>query len=262
MPKTSKPGFIFAPRQFGAQYEWIDQQTIKIVDGISAGQILFLKRNESAEHYQIGFFDNQIEAGHCYAEFEKNSTITVWDVVLERPYQRKGLSEMMVRLLTKELLSRQKRTRFQIRMLQLFKPEEAVIQLQNVGMGVIAYKLGLTCEFDFRSFMENANINYIEVIAPTQTIGPAYKINLNCFPYTLVAFMIDIDKERPVNDFDAYIKFRAHNELMLDLAKNRALIIGNATYLLKDNGIIDFVNRLADNEDEAKLIYRKIQGVK
>jgi hypothetical protein len=262
MSEKSKPGCVFSPRPFGPAYQWIDRDSIKIEQGEFANGIFNIDKQETSEQVQMTFYHKGQKIGHCFAEFIKNSMIVIWDVVLEHVYQHKGLAEMMVKLLTKELLARQKTTHFEIRMLRLFKPEESELKLQNIGMGVIAYKLGLTCEYDIEQLIKGNNILSIEVIAPSETIAPAYKIVTESLPYTAIAFMIDIEKEKPISNYDTYLKYRRFNELLFDLAKHRALIVGNANYLLKDNGIRDFVNRLADNEDEAKLIYQKIQGIK
>lgn len=262
MSDKSKQSATFTPRPFGAVFQWVGQNSIKIIQGEFTDQIFKIRKTASEEQVHMNFFHNSVEIGHCYAELIKNSMITIWDVVVERPYQHKGLAEMMVKILAKELFAQQKSSQFQIRMLQLFKPHQAEIQLQNVGLGVIAFKLGLTCEYDINVFLTNNNINEFEVIAPTETIGPAYKINLNCYPYTMIAFLIDIEKEKPITNFDTYIKFRRSTELMLDLARHRALIIGNANYLLKENGIDDFISRVADSGNEAKLLSQKIEGIK
>ncbi len=261
MPDKTRPPLIFAPKRFGLVFEWVFHNQIRILEGEYCNEIFTIDKEEKDNQFQLHLRHQDCEVGHCFAELGKNEIITIWDVVLEAAYQRKGLSELMVKLLLKELLARQKTTQFQIRMLQLFKPNQAEIKLQNIGMGVIAYKLGLSCEYNFTEFLEKGNINYIEVIS-TETIGTAYKINLNCFPYTLVAFLMDIEKERVITNYDTYVKFRALNEVLANFAYNRALIIGNADYVLKDEGINDFVNHLADNEKEAKVIYKKIVGVK
>jgi GNAT superfamily N-acetyltransferase len=254
----------FHPLPFGPNYELVDKHIIRIVEGPLKNQSFILEN-----HYQPKTLDTFLyatptslqkeEIAHCFSEYQKDECITIWDVMVRSDYQRCGLAELLIKFQIRELLTRQKETRFRIRMVQLYEIEgKTTVRLKNVGMGIIAYKLGLSCEYNLEKFLRNHEITDFSVISPTDDNPPAYQIFLKSFPYVLVAFMIDIDKERPLTDYGTYQKIKSADEFLIEMARHRALIIGNADYFLKSDGIVHFINRIANNEEEAQIIYKKI----
>ncbi|MCS7258721.1 MAG: hypothetical protein NZ601_05110 [candidate division WOR-3 bacterium] len=262
---AQEPLFRFQPRPFGPTFEWTAKNIIKITSGPLLNQEFILENKE-----REGVFDSYLysldpgaqtrELAHSFCEYEKNFHLTIWDVMVDRSLRKYGLAELLIKFQLRELLVRQKFSEFRIRMLQLFEPETKVeVKLKNVGIGVIAYKLGLSCEYDFSEFVKNNEIKEINVIPPAHNNPPAYQIYLKSFPYVLVAFMIDIDKEKPLTDYATYLRLKTALEFLLEMAKHRALIIGNADYILRPNGINDFISRIADNENEAQFFYNRLQ---
>lgn len=253
---------IFTPKPFGPCFDWEGDSEIKILDGELTGQKFFLEKELTDNFAQIILYSQGKRIGHCSAEYEKNSLITIWDVFVDDKYLKKGLASLMIKILTRELLFRQTTTRIKFRVITLFKPDEQEIRLRNVGIGNIVYKLGLTCEYDLEALIMQHNVVSIDVVPPIDSTPPAYKITLNIYPYTLITFIIDSVTEKPILDFDIYIKFRSQYEVIINWAQNQQLVIGNANYLLKDNGISEFINRLANSKAEAELFYNRIQPLK
>ncbi|MEO0131614.1 MAG: hypothetical protein ABIK73_01545 [candidate division WOR-3 bacterium] len=265
MELTSYPQFRFYARPFGPTFEWTGKNLIKITSGPLCEQEFILQNQEKP-----GLFDSYLysplptthvqELAHVFCEYQKDTSITIWDVVVHQKFRNYGLAELLIKYQVRELLMRQKTNEFRIRMLRLFEPDKKnEVKLKNIGIGVIAYKLGLSCEYDFAEFVRNNKITQIDVIPPTYNNPPAYLIRLKSLPYLLVAFMIDIDKEKPLTDYDTYLRLKSADEFLLEMAKHRALILGNADYILQAAGINDFLSRIADNEKEAQFFYNRLK---
>lgn len=263
--KTKKPkrNRHFTPLRFGPAFASIGNDQIKIFEGELNDRIFDVQKEFSSDDARLILSMEKHRIGHCFAELEKKSitTITVWDVVVDKAYQQKGLASLMIKILARELILLNKTVQFKFRMLQLFKPGAQDVRQQNVGIGVIVYKLGFSCEYDMPNLIRRNNILTVDVIPPFNSIPPAFKIVLSEYPYTLIAFMIDWDTEKPIANYDTYLKFHSRIDVITDWAKTRAMIIGNANYFLKEDGISEFINHIAMSKAEAELFYKKIQGI-
>jgi hypothetical protein len=252
----------FTLRPFGPKFDWRSASLIIISDGKYKGKELYLKKEIDDKNANLKLFWQDKEIGHCYAEFKKDSMINIWDVVIDESFRYQGLANLMVKILTRELLFRQTTTSFKIRMIKLFKREEQEIKLQNVGMAVIVHKLGLDCEYVLETILVHRNIKGVSLITPTETTPPAYFLTLNIFPYNLVALIMNLETDRPIKDYEFYVRFRTQFESFADWIKKGVMIVGNADYLLRDNGIREFVSYIATSKTEAELFYSKINGIK
>jgi hypothetical protein len=256
---NSPKGTSFTPKPFGPAYIIENDNQVKILEGNLKDQIFSIEKESSDHHLKLILISQDKAIGHCYAEYEKNSSITVWDVVLDASHRMSGLASLMVKIVLRELLFLQKTTCIRFRMVQLFKPDEKEIKLQNVGIGVMMYKLGLTCEYDLPALIVQNHVDNVEVIFASDPTPPAFKMKLNVYPFTLIAFIMDLDTAKPINNLDVYTRFQSQYEVIIDWVKHRQLVIGNANYLLKDDGIGEFVNRIANNTNEAELFFNRIK---
>jgi len=257
-PKDS--GFI--PLPFGPAFTWESENNIIINERTSKEQVFNIEKNFTDRTADIILYEQGKRIGHCLAEYEKNSLIDVWDVVVDEHYHGKGLAELMVKILLRELLFLQKTTKIKFRMITLFKPEEKEIQMRNLGIGIIVYKLGMTCEYDLKEFIMQNNIINIDCLAPTCNLPPAYKFSLNVFPYTLIVVLMNEETERPITDYDIYLKLHSQLDIILTFILKQQLIIGNANYYLEYEMIDLFISRLASNQTDAAMFKSKIQPIR
>jgi len=253
---------MYIPKPFGPKFTWRSDNLIAITEGECKDKEVYIKKEIDTTNANLKLFWQEKEIGHCFAEWKKDSIINIWDVVIDESSRCQGLASLMVKIITRELLFRQKTTSFKIRMIRLFKPDEQEIKLQNVGMAVIAHKLGLDCQYELETLLSENNIKEVGLILPTETTPPAYSLTLNIFPYNLVALIINLDTDKPINDYDFYVRFRTQFEIFADWVKKGVMVVGNADYLLRDEGIREFVNHLAMSVPEAELFYSKIKGIK
>jgi hypothetical protein len=171
-----------------------------------------------------------------------------------------GVASMLAKIVLREVLSLQKKVKFLLRMIKLYRPTDKSIKLQNVGIGVIAHRLGLTCEFDLPKVLNQKNILKIEILAPEGIFPPSYKIVLNTYPYVLIGFIIDPGTLKPINSYDTYIQMIQRPEVIDEWIRTKAIVIGNGNYILKKNGINELISCIAYDEYEAQLFHNKLQG--
>jgi hypothetical protein len=250
----------FAPKPFGPVFDWDGDDNIIILEGKLKGQKLFLEKDFTDKTAQLKLYLQGDRIAHCLVEYEKDSFIEIWDMVVNEQYRQNGLASLAVKILVREMLFRQSTTRVKLRMVKLFKPGETEIKLINVGSGIVAHKMGTICEFDIEKLILEQHVSNIEVIPPAGTNPPAYKIVLNVFPYMIVSFIIDSRTEKPIFDYEIYSRFRSQFEVIVDWARHRQLVTGNADYLLYNEGINDLINCIASSKTEAERLYPKIIG--
>jgi hypothetical protein len=250
----------FVPKPFGPAFDWEGDNNIIILDGKLKGQKLLLEKEFTEKTAQLKLYLQGERIAHCLVEFEKDSYIEIWDMVVDERYRQNGLASLAVRILVRETLFKQNTTRVKLRVIKLFKPDDKEIKLINVGSGVVAHKLGTTCEFDIEKLILEQHVSNIEVIPPIGNNPPVYKIVLNAFPYMLIAFLVDSTTEKPIFDYEIYSRFRSQFEVIIDWARHRQLVIGNANYFLYDDGINDFINCIATSKAEADMLHSRILG--
>ncbi|MCX7784644.1 MAG: hypothetical protein N2201_00195 [candidate division WOR-3 bacterium] len=195
------------------------------------------------------------------------SEIIYWDVMVNPKYRMKGLASFMTRYMLRELLLLQKKVKFMIRMIRIYQPTDTTIRLQNLGICIIAHRLGLTCEFDLPKLLNPQNIIKVEVIPPEMetvhtevTLPPCYKIDLQSYPYVLIGFILDPKTKKPITNYDTYLQIKYSPEVMAQWIKSKAIVIGNGNYLLKKDGFDDFVKCLAEDSYEAEVFRKKLQS--
>jgi hypothetical protein len=192
----------------------------------------------------------------------RSGDIIYWDVMVNEQYRMKGVASVMTKYILRELLSMQKRVKFLLRMIKLFRPTDKLIKLQNVGIGVIAYRLGLNCEFDLPKVLNKLDIIKIEILPPDGIFPPSYKIVLQTYPYVLIGFIIDPGTLKPINSYDTYIQMIQRPEIIDEWIRTKAIVIGNGNYILKKNGINKLISCIAFDEYEAEYFRKSCTGYK
>ncbi len=250
----------FTPKPFGPAFDWEGDHNIIILDDKLKGQKFFIEKEFTEKTAQLKLYLQGERIAHCLVEYEKDSFVEIWDIVVDEKYRQNGLASLVTKILLREMLFKLSITRIKLKIVKLFRPDEKEIKLINVGSGVIAHKLGTTCEFDIERLILQQHVSNIEVIPPAGKNPPAYKIILDVFPYTLVSFIVDSTTGKPIFDYEIYSKFRSQFEVITDWSRHRQLVIGNADYMLYGDGINDFINCIASSKTEAELLHPRILG--
>ena len=193
-PKT----VIFDPKPFGPTLQRIDEETVRIEEGDLKGQVMKLTTQVTEDEAHVLLHQDGKQIGH--ADFQRNAmeaSIVLWNIVVQENLRHKGLASIMARVGFRQLIELHKTASFAIRMLRLIKPSERITKIQNVGIGVIARKLGFSPEYDLQKLLRQQNIQVIELIPATELMPPGYRIVLKTFPLVLIAFLVDQANGKP-----------------------------------------------------------------
>ncbi len=254
--------FIWNPGRIGPRFDWLDYNHILIREGPLSGKQLELTTEILPNKASIyAALDGQ-QIGRAYIERDPPGVgVILWDIAVKEGFRRKGVASIMTYCIFRELLSMQKTAFFKIRMMRLMKPGEKNIELQNVGIGVIGNRLGFTPEFNLDRLLRPDNIVGLEVLPAKGDFPPSFKIVIKTFPLVLIAFVLDPDTMKPVDDFRTYVQLTKDESTIYNWVRRGLIVIGNGNYWLRSNGLDQFVNHIATDEWEAVQFRRKLRGV-
>ncbi len=257
---TVKP-FVWQPAKIGPSFEWLDHDTIGVLEGGLAGKILGVKTELLRYSATVSLYDGKNQIGIVSIERDPpGQGVILWDAGVKEAYRRNGLSAIMTWIIFRELLSVQDRATFRIRMVRSVKSGDNGAELQNVGMGVIALRLGFTPELNLEQVMRGDNITDLAVLLGTKDSPPALKVTLRRDPFVLILFLVNPDTMKPTNNLRIYTEFKHDDSIIQEWAK-QGLVAVNGNYVLKEERIDYFVNRIAVDEEEAIAFRSKIRGL-
>jgi len=253
--------FIWNPGRIGPRFNWLDYTHIGVLEGPLAGRELELTTEilETKANAYVSFDGKQI--GRTFVERDPpGKGICLWDIAVKESFRRKGIASIMTYCIFRELLALQETAFFKIRMMRLMKPCDRNVELQNVGIGVIGNRLGFTPEFDIDKLLRPDNITGLEVLPPKGDFPPSFKVVIRTFPLVLIAFVLDQDTLKPVDDFQTYVKLMKDERVIYNWVRRGLIVIGNGNYWLNSQGLDRLVNHLAADEFEAQVFRRRVKG--
>ncbi|MEO0079814.1 MAG: hypothetical protein ABIK44_03960 [candidate division WOR-3 bacterium] len=254
--------FVWKPGRIGPRFEWLDYSRIRILEGGLAGKVLEIKTEVFPDKANTFALLDGEQIGRTYIERDPpGKGVILWDIAVKQPFRRKGVASIMTYVSFRELLSQQQTAFFKIRMMRLMKPAEKNIELQNVGIGVIGNRLGFTPEFNLDRLLRPDNIVGLEILPAKGDFPPSFKIVIKTFPLVLIAFVLDPDTLKPVDDFRTYVQLSKDETIIYNWVRRGLIVIGNGNYWLRRNGLDQFVNHLATDEYEARDFRRRLRGV-
>jgi GNAT superfamily N-acetyltransferase len=257
-----EPPFIWTPGRIGPCFEWLDYTHIRISEGPLRGRDFELTTEILETKANVYLSEQGRQIARTYVERDPpGKGICLWDIAVKEPYRRKGLASVMTYCIFRELLAMQETAFFKIRMMRLMKPADRNIELQNVGIGVIGNRLGFTPELHVEKVLNPNNVVSLEVLPAKGDFPPSFKIVIRTFPLVLIAFVLDADSQKPVDDFRTYVKLTKDERIIFEWARKGLIVIGNGNYWLRRDGLDRFVNHLATDEFEAKVFRRRVRGV-
>lgn len=254
--------FQWTPGRIGPRFEWLDYENVRILDGGLQGRILNIRTEVFDDKANVFANLDGRQIGRTYIERDPPGRgIILWDIAVKEDFRRKGVASIMTYVGFRELLSMQETATFKIRMMRLMKPAEKNIELQNVGIGVIGNRLGFTPEFSLDTLLRPANVVSIEILPAKGDFPPSFKIVIRTFPLVLIAFVLDPDTLKPVDDFHTYVKLTRDETVIYNWVRRGLIVVGNGNYQLRRNGLDQFVNHIAADEYEARVFRRRVRGV-
>jgi hypothetical protein len=259
-PKTKT--VLFDPKPFGPTVLPLEGETVQIEEGDLKGQVFKLSTEVTDDEAHVLLHRDGKQIGH--ADYQRNAmeaSIVLWNIVVQEDLRHKGLASIMARVGFRHLLELHKNATFAIRMLRLIKPSERITKIQNVGIGIIARKLGFSPEYDLQNLLRQRNIQVIELIPASEVMPPGYRIVLKTFPLVLIAFLVDKGTDKPFPGGHKIYNSLVTPETAEQWVGERMLIIGNGNYMLRADGIGTLINHLAVNQAEAGVYARRVHSV-
>ncbi len=254
--------FTWKPSKFCPRFEWLGQRRIRILQGALAGKEADILSEILPDKAAISIYLQQDEIGR--ANIERNPPgvgIILWDIVVKEEYRQRGVASIMTYCIFRELLFRQDVAFFKIRMLRVMKPGESDVELQNIGICVIGNRLGFTPEFNLDQLLRPNNIIDLKIIPGSGGYPPGFKIVTKSYPFVLIAFVLHPETLKPVDSFRTYVQLTRDDSIIYNWVRRGLIVIANGNYLLRRQGIDQFVNCIAVDEPEAQFFRRKIQGL-
>ncbi|MGQ9707491.1 MAG: hypothetical protein ACUVUR_01265 [bacterium] len=254
-------GIVWKPAKIGPKFDWLDHDNIRIAEGGLAGREFRVKTEIAHKSATVSLYDREQQIGNV--SIERNPPgkgVILWDAGVREAYRQNGLAAIMTWIIFRELLTMQSSATFRIRMLRSLKAGENGTQLQNIGMGVIAVRLGFTPELNLERIFARDNVTDINFIPATNGMPAGVRIELRTDPLVITAFVLNPDKLKPTGDVRTYIEIKEDINLIHDWARLGLLVI-NGNYKLREPQINHFVNRIAVDEKEAVVFRNKIRGL-
>jgi hypothetical protein len=253
---------VWQPVRFGPEFEWLDGNHARLTAGPMKGEVLELAAEFGHTEACFSTYHYGSKIGECHIERKPaGQGIVLWDVGVRENYRRRGLASLLTLVAFRRLLAEQRSATFRIRMVRLIKPSDTDIEFQNVGMGVIAYRLGMESEFDAPRLLGPDNLVGVEIIAPRGDFPPGLKFVIRTDPLVLVGFVLDSDTKRPVSDLGTYVRLmRSQSDLRDWLAKG-LVVICNGDFRLREAGVDRFLGCIARDYREARLYGLKVKGL-
>ena len=206
---------------------------------------------------------------HCHFDRDpETGTETLLTIFIRSEFRHRSLTTLLVRLSFRELLHNGKRHWFAIRKLMQVdtegrnqlqapgtpKPDNSPlpkISLHNVGIGLVALRLGFKPEPDIERLLAPGNVKAVQAIPPDPPSPPGLLLRLGTLPSLLVATLIDPQTGRPLADADVYQRFVNPKQLLRQALAGEA-VLGNIDYILSRAAIEPLAARLANDQAELK----------
>ncbi len=267
MWKLSRPRIDFSPLTLGPAYE-AKNNLISVKTGPLAGKQLQLSAEVSSTRadFFLTPFSSQVSpdpilaaCGHCHFDRNHKSGLeTLYDIFVRPDFRRSGIATLLLRLSFRRLLTRSRQCWFAIR--KLMKVDTRRRELHNIGIGLLAVKLGFRPEPDLERILRAERVQACEILPATTESPPGLLLHLRDLPGVVVAAELFSDPEgkvRPVVETDHYRRF-FNPELLAKKAREGSWIVGNIDYLLSHDTTEHFARHLADSPEEYRLFLRSL----
>lgn len=272
--------------RFGARYA-LSGDRLSIQSGTLVGTVLRMERDTSDTRADFAFYhiadgdspppnrrppDTSEPVAHCHFDRDpETGTETLWGIFIRSELRHRGLATLLVRLTFRELLASGRRHWFAIRKLMQVdseasrrqalisgnpkpesqNPQSSHISLHNLGLGLVALRLGFRPEPDLERLLARGNVKAIKALPPEPPSPPGLLLRLDTLPGLLVAAFLDADTGQPLSSAEAYRRFVSPRQLLRHASAGEA-IVGNIDYILPRAAIVPLAVRLANDHTELK----------
>ena len=208
---------------------------------------------------------------HCHFDRDpETGTETLWGIFIRSELRHRGLTTLLTRITFRELLTSGRRHWFAIRKLmqvdsegrnqtqapggpkpEAQNPQSPRVSLHNLGLGLVALRLGFRPEPDLERLLAAGNIKTIQAVPPEPPSPPGLLLRIETQPGLLVAAFLAPDTGHPLTNPEAYERFVSPRQLHRQALAGQA-VIGNIDYILPRAAIETFAARLANDHAELR----------
>jgi len=253
---------IWRPRRIGPRFRWLNHDSIKLVDGKLADREFGLTTDIQRTTAELVLTEGKERVGEVSIERDPpGKGVVLWDIAVREPLRGNGLAAIMTWCAFREMVQAQETSTFRIRMVRSLKAGEQGAEVQNVGIGVVAARLGFGPELDIQQALDQRNITGVDIIPKQSGTPPGLRIMVKSAPLVLVAFVLNPDTMKPLSDDGMYVELRKDRELMRDWALSGRLVISNGNYCLRRAKAERFADILATDAEEARLFRVRVRGL-
>lgn len=252
---------------------------LAIESGPLAGTVLRFERDVSKTKADFNFYETAESnppvasrrpsaapdpMAHCHFDRDpETGAETLWGIFIRSEFRHRSLTTLLIHLTFRELLASGRRHWFAVRKLMQVDTEGRNqaqtpgnspcpgISLHNLGIGLVALRLGLRPEPDIERLLVPNNVKSVQALPPDPPSPPGLLVRIGTLPGILVAALINPQTGHPLTDAEAYERFVSPRQLLRQALAGEA-IIGNIDYILPRVAIEPLAARLAKDHAELR----------
>jgi hypothetical protein len=241
----------WSPHRIGPRFAWLDHDHMLIVDGPLSERRFEVATEIQTDTALVRLREDGNFAGMVHAERSPSGKgVILSNAAVGLRYRRSGLAAIMTWCLFRELLTRQESATFRIRMVRSVRPRATDTEVGNIGVGVIAARLGFRPELPVERLVREDNVVAMAALPGGTDSPPAIRITLRSYPSVLVAVVMNPDTMKPLSDIRPYQQLGRDGRQIQSWLRKGLLLVGE-DYSLGQSGIERFVNALATDDEEA-----------
>lgn len=253
---------IWRPRRIGPCFEWLDHERIRVSDGNLAGQEFGIYTGISRAAAELILSQGRERVGEVSIERDPpGKGVVLWDIAVRERLRGNGLAAIMTWVIFREMVQAQEVSTFRIRMVRSLKAGQRGVEVQNVGIGVVAARLGFEPELDLQRILDRRNVTGVDIIPKRNGTPPGLRITLRSAPLVLIGFLLSPDTMKPLSDDPMYVELHKDQELMREWTLSGRLVISNGNYCLRRAKAERFADILATDPDEARDFRVRVRGL-
>jgi GNAT superfamily N-acetyltransferase len=240
------------PKSIGPRFDWLAHDRIRVKDGQLAAREFVVETRLEKRHAFLYLSEGDKRVGQASIERDPpGQGVVLWDIGVRPDLRRKGLASIMTWIIFRELIEHQQTVSFRIRMITSVKAGDKDVETQNLGICVVANRLGFTPEWDLEKLLVKENVDRIELMPPKDRSPAGFKILVRTYPLVLIAFLLDRDTQRPVSDYGTYLRLSKDERSVQQWVKKGLLVVSNGNYVLREGGFGRFLDAVAIDTGEA-----------
>jgi hypothetical protein len=258
---TATESHLWSPHRIGPRFAWLDHDHILVVDGPLSERRFDVDTDIQSDTAVLRLREDGHFAGMVHVERSPSDEgVILSNVAVGLSFRRGGLAAIMTWCAFRELLTRQESATFRIRMVRSVKPRATDTEVSNIGVGVIAARLGFRPELPIERLVHEDNVVGIAALPGDKDSPPTVRISLRSYPYALVAMVLSPGTMKPSTDIRPYQQLGRDGRQIQSWLRQGLLLVGE-DYCLGESGIERFVNAMATDDEEAVQFRSKVRAL-